>query len=85
MGLFAAFCGSDQPFDANERASTPPSSVCTYKQLTAQAFIKIKNETPKTVYGIITKMNYMFIREILEGTSDNVMTCALNQAMYYNM
>ncbi len=33
----------------------------------------------------MTKMNYMFIREIQEGTSDNVMTCALNQAMYYNM
>ncbi len=32
----------------------------------------MKNETPKTVYGIITKTNYVFIREILEGTSDGV-------------
>ncbi len=35
------------------------------------SFRKIKNETPKTVYGTIAKTNYMFIREIL-GTSDGV-------------
>ncbi len=37
------------------------------------SFYKIKKETPKTVYGIITKTNYMFICEILEGTLDGVM------------
>ncbi len=36
------------------------------------SFCKIKNETLKTVYGTITKTNYMFIHEILEGTSDGV-------------
>ncbi len=36
------------------------------------SFHKIKNETPKTVYSIITKINYMFIREILEGSSDGI-------------
>ncbi len=49
----------------------------------------MKNETPKIVYGIITKTNYMFIREILEGrrmaSCDDVMTHAINRSMYYNM
>ncbi len=50
----------------------------------------MKNETPKTVYGIITKTNYMFTREILEGTSDGVhggvvMMNDINRSMYYNM
>ncbi len=49
----------------------------------------MKNETPKTAYGIITKTNYMFIREILEGrqmaSRGDVMTHAINRSMYYNM
>ncbi len=35
-----------------------------------RSICKIKNETPKTIYGIIMKTNYVFIRAILEGTSD---------------
>ncbi len=49
--------------------------VCMHVQIINcnWSFHKIKNETPKTVYFIITKANYMFIREILERTSDGVM------------
>ncbi len=49
----------------------------------------MKNETPKIVYGIITKTTYMFILEILEGrrmaSRGDIMTHAINRSMYYNM
>ncbi len=49
----------------------------------------MKNETPKTVYGTITKTNYIFTREILEGrrmaSCGDVMMHAINRSMYYNM
>ncbi len=74
---------------ANKRASTPPSSVCTKIMNCTWSFHKMKNETPKTVYGIITKTNYMFIREILEGrrmaSCGDVMTHAINRSMYYHV
>ncbi len=50
------FRWSGQPFDSKQKSKQE----------------KIKNATPKTVYGIITKTDYVFIREIMEGTSDGI-------------
>ncbi len=48
----------------------------------------MKNETSKTVYGIITKTNYVYVK-FLRGrqmaSRGDVMTHAINRSMYYNM
>ncbi len=75
---------------ANKRASTLPSAVCTYKQLTGlEAFIILKIKHPKLYMASSQRqticLHVKFWRGRRMPSRWDVMTHAITRSMYYNM